>query len=250
MKTVRLPCGENVSALGLGTWHIGDSSARRAEEIAAVQLALDLGAKLIDTAEMYGEGRSEQLVGEAIAGRRDEAFLVSKVLPQNAQPARAVAACEPQSASPPHGPARPLFAPLARQRAVGRDIGGATALQRAGKIRHFGVSNLDLADMRELSSVAGGPAGRHRSSLFTTSRVAASSGTCCLGCVRVGNPDHGLFADRTGAAGWRTRTSCFAQRQWHDTGAGRPCLAVVERRRDRNPKNKQPLSGYARTWMR
>ena len=84
MKSVALPSGERVPAYGQGSWNMGDDRAARAEELATLRLGLDLGATLIDTAEMYGDGRSEELVGEAIAGRRDEAFLVTKVLPENA----------------------------------------------------------------------------------------------------------------------------------------------------------------------
>ena len=84
MKTVTLPGGEAVPALGQGTWNMGDSSASRAAEIATLRRGIDLGLTLIDTAEMYGDGRSEQLIAEAIAGRRDEVFIVSKVLPNNA----------------------------------------------------------------------------------------------------------------------------------------------------------------------
>ncbi|GAA3370912.1 hypothetical protein GCM10017744_096570 [Streptomyces antimycoticus] len=79
--TVRLPSGERIPLLGQGTWHIGDDPRRRADEIAALRHGLDLGMTLVDTAEMYGSGASEELVGEAIADRRDEVFLVSKVLP-------------------------------------------------------------------------------------------------------------------------------------------------------------------------
>lgn len=82
MRTVRLPSGEQVSALGQGTWYLGDDRFARRAEIAALQLGLDLG--LIDSAEMYGEGRAESLLGEALAGRRDAAFIVSKVYPHNA----------------------------------------------------------------------------------------------------------------------------------------------------------------------
>src|SRR5438046_7301410 len=79
--------------LGLGTWEMGEVPAKRAEEIAALRTGLDLGLTLIDTAEMYGSGRAETLVGEAIAGRRDEVFLVTKVMPENASRDGAVAAC-------------------------------------------------------------------------------------------------------------------------------------------------------------
>lgn len=84
MKTVELPSGEQVSALGQGAWNMDDDPAARAEELATVRLGLDLGLTLIDTAEMYGDGRSEDLIGEALAGRRDEAFIVGKVYPHNA----------------------------------------------------------------------------------------------------------------------------------------------------------------------
>src|SRR5688572_4996113 len=94
MRTVILPAGERVPAFGLGTWYVGDDARTRAEEIAALRLGLDSGATLIDTAEMYGEGRAEALVGEAIAGRRDEAFIVSKVYPHNATRKGTPSACE------------------------------------------------------------------------------------------------------------------------------------------------------------
>src|SRR5882757_3877958 len=93
MKYVALPSGERVPAFGQGTWRMGEHRARRAEEIATLRLGLDLGATLIDTAEMYGDGAAEELVGEAISGRRDEVFLVTKVLPQNASRRGAREAC-------------------------------------------------------------------------------------------------------------------------------------------------------------
>src|SRR4051794_40002142 len=94
MKTVLLPSGERVPALGQGTWHMGDHRGSREEELATLRLGLDLGATLIDTAEMYGDGAAESLVGEAIAGRRDEVFLVSKVYPPPASGQAAISACE------------------------------------------------------------------------------------------------------------------------------------------------------------
>ena len=155
MKTVTLPSGEAVPALGQGTWHMGDDPSRRAEEIAALRLGLDLGLTLIDTAEMYGEGAAETLLGEALAGRRDEAFIVSKVYPHNATRAGTVAACE-RSLRRLGTDRIDLYllhwrggVPLAETAEV---LG---ALQRAGKIRHWGVSNLDAADMRELWALPG-----------------------------------------------------------------------------------------------
>ena len=94
MKTVVLPGGREVPALGQGTWNMGDNTRRRSQEIAALQRGIDLGMTLLDTAEMYGEGAAEELIGEAIRGRRSEVFLVSKVYPHNATRRGAVDACE------------------------------------------------------------------------------------------------------------------------------------------------------------
>ena len=158
MKQVQLPSGEQVSAFGLGTWNIGDTLSQRAEEIATLRAGLDAGATLIDTAEMYGDGRSEELVGEAIAGRRDEVFLVTKVYPHNASRKGVPAACE-RSLKRLKTDRIDLYllhwrgnVPLAET------IEAFVALQKAGKIRHFGVSNLDLSDMQEWWKVAGGRA--------------------------------------------------------------------------------------------
>ena len=157
MKTVRLPSGEMVPALGQGTWHVGDSRATRAEEIATLREGLDLGLRLIDTAEMYGEGAAEELVGEALAGRRDEAFVVSKVYPHNASRTGLVAACE-RSLKRLGTDRIDLYLLHWRGNVPFADtIAGFEALQAAGKIRYFGISNLDIDDMREWWSI---PAGR------------------------------------------------------------------------------------------
>ena len=94
MRTVKLPSGERIPVLGQGTWHLAEVAARRDTEILALRRGLDLGMTLIDTAEMYADGGAEKLVREAIAGRRDEVFLVSKVLPHHATARGTVAACE------------------------------------------------------------------------------------------------------------------------------------------------------------
>jgi len=156
MKTVILPGGERVPAFGLGTWNVGDHRAARAEEIATLRLGLDLGARLIDTAEMYGDGRAEELIAEAIAGRRDEVFLVSKVYPHNASARGLPAACE-RSLRRLQSDRIDLYllhwrgtVPLAET------LQALLRLRQAGKIRHFGVSNLDSADLQELWRLPGG----------------------------------------------------------------------------------------------
>ena len=170
MNTVILPCGEQVPAFGLGGWNLGDSQSTRAEEIATLRLGLDLGARLIDTAEMYGDGRSEELIAEAIAGRRDEAFLVSKVYPHNASPKGAIAACE-RSLRRLKTDRIDLFllhwrgsVPLAET------LQAFMRLKDAGKIRHYGVSNLDLADMQELWRAPGGDAVQTNQLLYNLTR--------------------------------------------------------------------------------
>ena len=158
MKTVTLPSDKRVSAFGLGTWHLGDDLATRTEEIATLRLGLDLGVTLIDTAEMYGEGRSEKLIAEAIEGRRDEVFLVSKVSPHNASRKGAVAACERSLARLRTDRIDLYLLHWRGDVPLAETIEAFVALQKAGKIHHYGVSNLDLADMQELWSVPGGPA--------------------------------------------------------------------------------------------
>lgn len=158
MKTVTLPSGEAVPALGQGTWQMAGDRARRAEEIATLRLGLDLGLTLIDTAEMYGEGAVEELIAEAIAGRRDETFLVSKVYPHNASRQGAVAACE-RSLKRLRTDRLDLYLLHWRGSIPLAETAEAFAtLRKAGKVRHYGVSNFDAGDMAELWGVPGGPA--------------------------------------------------------------------------------------------
>jgi len=156
MRTVTLPAGERVPAFGVGTWHMGEKPKSRAEEVATLRLAIELGATLIDTAEMYGEGQAEELVGEAIAGRRDDVFLVSKVYPHNATRSGAVAACE-RSLRRLNTDRLDLYLLHWRGNVpFDQTMAAFVALQKAGKIRHYGVSNLDVDDMEALWSVPGG----------------------------------------------------------------------------------------------
>jgi diketogulonate reductase-like aldo/keto reductase len=170
MRTTRLASGEAVPVLGQGTWYMGDDRRRRADEIAALLLGLDLGMTLIDTAEMYGNGAAEELVGEAIAGRRDEVFLVSKVLPGNATRSGTIAACE-RSLQRLGTDRLDLY--LLHWRGgtpLKETLGAFETLAEAGKIRHFGVSNLDLADMEELWSQDGGVAAATDQVLYNLTR--------------------------------------------------------------------------------
>ena len=156
MRTLALPSGKIVSILGQGTWKIGESPGKRATEITALKLGIDLGMTLIDTAEMYGQGGSEEVIGEAIEGRRAEVFLVSKVYPHNADRKGAIAACE-RSLRRLKTDYLDLYllhwrgsVPLAETFAA------FESLKESGKIRDYGVSNFDRDDMEEAASLPGG----------------------------------------------------------------------------------------------
>jgi diketogulonate reductase-like aldo/keto reductase len=156
VPTIKLPSGDAIPVLGMGTWMIGDNARDKKDEVAALRLGLDLGMNLIDTAEMYGNGRSEHLVAEAIAGRRDQVFLVSKVLPQNATRKGTIAACE-QSLKRLKTDRLDLYLLHWRESIPLREtLEGFIALRREGKIRNWGVSNFDVEDMEELLALPGG----------------------------------------------------------------------------------------------
>jgi diketogulonate reductase-like aldo/keto reductase len=156
MRQVRLSNGETVPALGLGTWRMGEKAGAKANEVKALNLGLDLGMTLIDTAEMYGEGGAEEVVGEVLKSRRGEVFLVSKVYPHNASLKGVGDAC-----------ARSLKR-LGTDRIdlyllhwpgsvpVAETVEGFERLVQAGKIRMWGVSNFDTSEMENLWSAAGG----------------------------------------------------------------------------------------------
>lgn len=156
IRTTTLPSGEAIPVLGQGTWKMGEDSRRRADEVSALKLGLDLGLTLVDTAEMYASGGAEEVVAEAIAGRRDETFLVSKVLPSNASRSGVQRACE-NSLKRLRTDRIDLYllhwpggVPLTET------VGAFEALKKAGKIRHWGVSNFDTEEMEELVGLADG----------------------------------------------------------------------------------------------
>ncbi|WP_354295113.1 aldo/keto reductase [Sphingomonas sp. 1185] len=155
MKTIRFPDGTTVPALGQGTWMMAEDPARRSDEIAALREGLSLGLNLIDTAEMYADGESERLVGEAIAGVRDEVFLVSKAYPQNASRDRLSRACE---ASLERLGTDRLDLYLLHWRGnvpLAETVEAMERLFAAGKILRWGVSNLDTDDMEDLNASGG-----------------------------------------------------------------------------------------------
>ena len=156
IRTTALPCGEAVPVLGQGTWRMGENRARFADEVAALRLGLDLGATLIDTAEMYGDGGSERVVGEAVAGRRDGAFIVSKVLPCNASRAGTVAACERSLRNLGTDRIDLYLLHWIGSVPLAETVEAFEALKKAGKIRHWGVSNFDTDDMEELAALPQG----------------------------------------------------------------------------------------------
>jgi diketogulonate reductase-like aldo/keto reductase len=155
IRTLRLPDGRLVSRLGQGTWRMGEDASARAREIAALRQGVELGLTLIDTAEMYGDGGAESLLGEAVRGLRDQVFLVSKVYPQNAGGLALRRACENS------------LRRLATDRIdlyllhwrggvpLKATVEGMTALRREGKIGAWGVSNFDTDDMDELRAAGG-----------------------------------------------------------------------------------------------
>ncbi|UTW07083.1 aldo/keto reductase [Pseudomonas benzenivorans] len=150
MRTVNL-AGKQVPVIGQGTWHMGEQPGARRREVAALQQGIELGLRLIDTAEMYGEGGAEKVVGEAIAGRREQVFLVSKVYPHNASRQGAIAACE-RSLKRLHTETIDLYLLHWRgQYPLAETVEAFTRLREQGKIGGWGVSNFDLDDLQALA---------------------------------------------------------------------------------------------------
>ncbi|MFO6298647.1 aldo/keto reductase [Rahnella selenatireducens] len=155
-KTVQFPDGTSVPAIGQGTWYMGEQSSGRQAEVNALKQGLDAGMSLIDTAEMYADGGAEKVVGEAIAGRRDDVYLVSKVYPHHAGGAKAIAACE-QSLKRLQTDCIDLYLLHWRGSIPLHDtVAVMEKLQQSGKIRRWGVSNLDTNDMQALWKIPGG----------------------------------------------------------------------------------------------
>jgi diketogulonate reductase-like aldo/keto reductase len=156
MQLSRHHSGVTIPRFGQGTWGMGERRAQRGAEIAALRHGIERGIALIDTAEMYGDGGAEDIVGEAIAGCRDDLFIVSKVLPDNASRRGTIAACE-QSLRRMRIDRIDLY--LLHWRGdipLAQTLAAFAELRASGKIRAWGVSNLDLSDMQELAALDGG----------------------------------------------------------------------------------------------
>jgi diketogulonate reductase-like aldo/keto reductase len=157
MKTVALPDGERVPVLGQGTWRMGENTRAHKEEVAALQLGIELGMTLIDTAEMYGEGGAERVVADAIEDQRDRVFIVTKVYPHNASRTELPKACE-RSLKRLRIGAIDLYLLHWRERStqLAETVAAFEKLRSAGKIKRWGVSNFDVDDMEELRSIENG----------------------------------------------------------------------------------------------
>lgn len=155
-REVALPDGTTLPSLGQGTWNMGDDEARRESEIGALRAGLDLGLTVVDTAEMYGNGRSERLVGEAIAGRRDEVFLVDKVLPSNASRDGTVQACERSLRALGTDRIDLYLLHWRGSHPLAETVAAFESLVARGLIGSWGVSNFDPDDLADLSHEAGG----------------------------------------------------------------------------------------------
>ncbi len=247
MQQVTLPSGEKVAALGLGTWQMAEDRAKRADEIATIRLALDLGMTLLDTAEMYGEGRAEELLAEALPGRRDQAFIVSKVYPQNATRKGTIEACE-RSLKRLKTDRIDLYLLHWRGNArLAETLEAFTALQKAGKIRHHGVSNLDRADMQELSGLPGGKACATDQVMYNLARRGIEWDLLPW-CRERKMPVMAYCPIERADLQKDQQAGQVRQAARHDLGAGGAGLAAEQARRDRHSQDQPPRAAAGEPW--
>jgi len=155
MRKLKLPMGDEIPVLGLGTWRMGESRAKHADEVRALKAGIDLGMTLIDTAEMYADGKSEEVVAEAITGRRKDVFIVTKVVPSNASRKGVVAAAERSLKRLGIETIDLYLLHWRGSHPLAETLAGFHDLVKAGKIRAFGVSNFDVSDMKEWLALNG-----------------------------------------------------------------------------------------------
>lgn len=152
MRTVTMPSGNTMPSFGMGTWHMGENSRQRKVEADTLRYGLDMGVGLIDTAEMYGEGGAEEVVGEAIKGRREQVFIVSKVYPHNATRTGVVAACERSLRRMNTDTIDLYLLHWTGNVPLSETFAGLSTLREDGKIRDYGVSNFDLSDLEKIGA--------------------------------------------------------------------------------------------------
>ena len=169
MLTIDLPAGETVPALGQGTWMMGEGGSRKSEA-AALRVGIDLGMTLIDTAEMYASGGAEEVVADASAGQRDRLFIVSKVMPSNASHKGTIAACERSLKRLKTGRIDLYLLHWPSNHPIAGTVAAFEELRASGKIRHWGVSNFDVAEMEELLAVPGGTSCQVNQVLYNLTR--------------------------------------------------------------------------------
>jgi len=170
ISTTTLPSGATIPIFGLGTWRMGESARRRADEVAALAHGLSLGVKLIDTAEMYGDGEAERIVADAVGARRNEVFIVSKVLPENSSRRGTIAACERSLKRLKTDRIDLYLLHWRGSPALQETLEAFTSLAAAGKILHWGVSNFAIGEMSELWEIAGGQAVASNQVLYNLTR--------------------------------------------------------------------------------
>ena len=237
IRTTKLPSGDRVPVLGQGTWKMGEDKRRHADEVAALKLGIDLGMTLIDTAEMYAGGRAETVVADAIAGRRDKVFIVSKVLPSNASRRGVETACE-NSLKRLRAEIIDLYllhwrgsVPLAET------VAAFEALKAAGKIRQWGVSNFDTDDMEELAGLADGKAVQTNQVLYNPQRRGIEHDLIPW-CRQRGIPVMAYSPVGQGAILRDSKLAALGRQAWRHARADRAGLGDADRGRHRHPQGQ------------
>jgi diketogulonate reductase-like aldo/keto reductase len=224
VRTLKLASGETVPVLGQGTWKMGEDRRRRADEVAALKLGLDLGITLIDTAEMYASGGAEEVVAEAIAGRRDETFLVSKVLPSNASRAGVKRACEASLKRLSTDRIDLYLLHWPGSVPLSETVGAFETLKREGKVRHWGVSNFDTDEMEDLVGLPSGGNVQTNQVLYNLSRRGPEFDLAPW-CAEAGIPLMAYSPVEQGALARNARLEAVAAR--HNATATQIALAWV-----------------------
>jgi diketogulonate reductase-like aldo/keto reductase len=170
IPSTAFPSGAKIPAFGLGTWRMGESARRRADEVAALRHGIELGVTLIDTAEMYGDGEAETIVADAVGSRRDQIFIVSKVLPENSSNRGTIAACERSLKRLKTDRIDLYLLHWRGSPSLRETVEAFEALVSSGKILHWGVSNFDIDEMEELANTASGNACATNQVLYNLTR--------------------------------------------------------------------------------